>query len=168
MVRTRSSSVKALSPAEIRHRNVDTLFLVWLVSRSTQDLLDEVLRPAGLTADDFAIYSILADAPGITPTELARWMATPATTVSSFVKRFEARGHLTRLANPHDQRSYRLQLTPSGKRAHKTARALFAPLRAQVADALTEQQVDAREALLRLRVIVDDLRRAADPPNRYS
>jgi DNA-binding MarR family transcriptional regulator len=158
MVRSRSTSVKALSPAEVRDENVDALFMVWLVSRSTEDLLDSVLAPAKLTGDEFAIYSVLTAAPSMTPTELARWMAAPATTVSSYVKRFEARGHIAREPNPDDRRSYRIQLTQAGHRAYAAAAALFMPVRTQVAEALATEDGDVREALLRLRTVVDSIR----------
>lgn len=159
MVRPRNKSVKPLSAAEVRDEGVDALFLVWLVYRSTEDLLDSALAPAGLSGDEFAIYSMLTAAPTITPTELARWMAAPATTVSSYVKRFEARGHITREPNPDDRRSYRIRITPAGRRAYRAAAGLFVPIRTQVADALAEQDSDVREALLRLRTVVDDLRK---------
>jgi DNA-binding MarR family transcriptional regulator len=94
----------------------------------------------------------------MTPTELARWMAAPATTVSSYVKRFEARGHVTREPNPDDRRSYLIRLTPAGGRVHRAAAARFLPVRQQVADSLAEQDGDTGEALLRLRTVVDDLR----------
>ena len=158
MVRDRRKSVKALSPAEVRDEDVDALFMVWLVSRSTTDLLDSALSPAGLTADEFAIYSVLTAAPTITPTELARWMAAPATTVSSYVKRFETRGHVVRERNPDDGRSYRIRLTPAGRRTYRAAARLFLPVRSAVSGALDDQDVDMREALLRLRVVIDDLR----------
>jgi DNA-binding MarR family transcriptional regulator len=161
MLRSRSSSVKVLSPTEVRRENVDTLFMVWLVSRSTADLLDTALGHAGLTGDDFAIYSMLAAAPGISPTDLARWMAAPPTTVSSYVKRFEARGHITRVSNPQDRRSYQLRLTPAGRRTHKAASALFSPLCSQVTDALADAETEVRETLLQLRTIIDGLRRGA-------
>ena len=59
MMRSRSTSVKPLSAAEVRDADVDPLFLVWIVSRSAEDLLGTVLAPVGLTGDEFAIYSIL-------------------------------------------------------------------------------------------------------------
>ncbi len=161
MMRDRSKSVKPLSPAEVRDEAVDALFMVWLVSRSTTDLLDSVLAPAGLTADEFAIYSVLTAAPTITPTELARWMAAPATTVSSYIKRFEGRGHVRRERNPEDGRSYRITLTPAGRKAHQAAARLFHPVRSRVAAAVDKQEFDTREALLRLRVIIDALREQA-------
>ena len=158
MVRHRSNSVYPLSPAEVRDEGVDALFLVWLVSRSTEDLVDSLLAPVGLVADEFAIYSVLDGADGITPSDLARWMAAPATTVSSYLKRFESRGHVAREPNPDDRRSYLIRLTPAGRRAHRAAVALFRPVRGQVADALAEHDGDVREALMRLRAVVDGLR----------
>ena len=164
MVRHRNESVEGLSAREVRDEDVDVTFMVWLTSRATADLLDAVLAPAGLNGDEFAIYSVLTAAPSITPTELARWMAAPPTTVSSYVKRFEARGHVQREPNPADRRSYRIKLTPAGRRAHRTAVALFLPMRTRVADALGAQEEAVREALLTLRTVLDDLRHAASRP----
>jgi DNA-binding MarR family transcriptional regulator len=168
MLRVRSSSVKPLTAVEIAREKVDALFMVWLVSRSTQDLLDSALRPAGLTGDEYAIYSVLAAAPGITPTELARWMAAPATTVSSYLKRFEARGHVSRAPNPTDRRSHQIRLTPAGKRAHKAASALFAPVQSEVNRALADHMGAVQQALLRLRTILDNLRHGVEDHGRGS
>jgi DNA-binding MarR family transcriptional regulator len=161
MVRVRSEFVKGLAAHEVRDEDVDVTFLVWLTSRATADLLDAALAPAGLSGDEFAIYSVLTAAPSITPTELARWMAAPPTTVSSYVKRFEGRGHVQREPNPADRRSYRIRLTPAGRRAHRAAGALFLPVRTQVTDALGARETDVREALLTLRTVLDDVRHPA-------
>jgi DNA-binding MarR family transcriptional regulator len=161
MVRVRSQFVKGLAAHEVRDEDVDVTFMVWLTSRATADLLDAALAPAGLSGDEFAIYSVLTAAPSITPTELARWMAAPPTTVSSYVKRFEGRGHVQREPNPADRRSYRIRLTPAGRRAHRAAVALFLPVRTRVADALGARETDVREALLTLRTVLDDVRHHA-------
>jgi DNA-binding MarR family transcriptional regulator len=160
MMRHRSTSVKGLSAAEVEEQGVDVLFMVWLLARSSEDLLNTVLGPVGLTGDDLAIYSMLRSAGTITPTELARWMAAPPTTVSSCVKRLEARGHIVRETNPDDKRSYRIRLTPAGQRAHEAAAERFLPIRSQVEDALGEEHKNTRAALLRLRAVVDDVRGA--------
>ena len=116
--RTRSpSAADATDSAELDPRLDNVLFDVWLVSRATTALLDEALRGSGLDSDEFAVYSVLASTEHMTPTELARWMSAPPTTVSSYVKRFEQRGHIVRTPNPDDGRSYRLSLTPAGRRA---------------------------------------------------
>jgi DNA-binding MarR family transcriptional regulator len=139
--------------------------MVWLVSRATNDLLDTVVRPAGLTGDELAIYSVLAASPGITPGELSRWMAAPPTTVSSYVKRLEGRGHLTRKPHRSDRRSYRLYLTAAGRRTHQHAVTLFGPVRSQVIEALNDHDDRVRESLLRLRSVVDTLRGDLNNPD---
>ena len=115
--------------------DTNLLFDAWLVSRSITFLLDEALAPSGLTADEFAVYSVLLTGP-LTPTELATWMSAPMTTVSSYVKRFESRGHVRRVENEDDARSYRLTLTRAGVAAHQRAGALFLPMLGAVEDAL--------------------------------
>src|SRR5919202_2842847 len=158
MVRARSTPVKQLTSAEVRAQQVDPLFLVWLVARATEDLMDAVLRPAGVTGDELALYSVLAASPGITPSELSRWMAAPPTSVSSYVKRLEGRGHLVRKPHPSDRRSYRIHLTATGRRTHRAAARLFGPVRAQVIEELAGSDVRVEESLLLLRDVVDRLR----------
>lgn len=158
MVRHRNNSVKGLTPGEVRKEDVDVTFMVWLTSRATTDLLDSALAPAGLDGDEFAIFSVLTSATSITPTELARWMAAPPTTVSSYVKRFEPRGHVEREPNPADGRSYRIKLTPAGRRAHRDAAELFMPLRTRVDKGLGTRAPEVREALFTLRSVLDEIR----------
>jgi DNA-binding MarR family transcriptional regulator len=159
----RSSPDTGLSAGEVRDEEVDVTFMVWLASRATADLLDAALAPTGLTSEEFAIYSVLVAAKSITPTELARWMAAPQTTVSSYVKRFEGRGHVQREPNPTDRRSYRIRLTPAGRQAHRDAVAVFVPVRTRVIEALGPHEPGVREALLTLRTVVDDLRHPPEP-----
>jgi DNA-binding MarR family transcriptional regulator len=129
----------------------NVLFDVWLVSRATTDALDRALAPSGLTADEFGIYSVLTSAESLTPSELARWMSAPLTTVSSYVKRIEGRGHLTRARNPEDGRSYDLSLTQEGQRAHQAAGARFLPVLDAVDETLGRRVTAVRRALTDLR-----------------
>lgn len=142
----------------------NVLFGVWLVSRATTAMLDDALRGSGLDADEFAIYSVLASGDGMTPTELARWMAAPTTTVSSSVKRFEARGHVRRLPNPDDGRSQRIALTPAGRRAHRVAGEHFGPVLEEVNAALGPEGPDTMRRLRSLRRAVAVERRPRTPP----
>ena len=136
-MRDRSTSVNPPPTLDPRLDNV--LFDVWLLSRATTALLDERLSASGLDSDEFAIYSVLRSTEGMTPTELAHWMAAPTTTVSSYVKRFEARGHVERTPNPDDGRSYRLRLTSAGRRAHAKTADHFLPVLSKVNAAIGAQ-----------------------------
>lgn len=131
------------------HNDHTLLFEVWLVANSTRALLDGALRRGGLDAEDFALYSVLARPGGATPTDLAAMMARPATTVSSIVSRLEGRGHVRRTPNPDDARSYRIELTRSGRHAHARAGRLFLPVLAQV-EANLGMPVSQAEDVLRL------------------
>jgi len=157
-MRTRSNSVKGGIPPDMDSDRLNVLFGVWLASRAAMNLVDGVLESCGLDGDEFAVYSMLAAAPTITPTELSRWMAAPATTVSSFIKRLEGRGHAERVPNPADGRSYRLCLTPEGRRVHRRAAALFTPALDDVVGVLTTNDEDVRVTLLQLRSAIDDVR----------
>jgi DNA-binding MarR family transcriptional regulator len=155
MVRTRSTGVKGRRQPD---EDSNVLFEAWRLSRAVSALLDGVLAPSGLTADEFGVYSVLAGVASITPTELARWMAAPPTTVSSYVKRFEGRGHVQRATNPEDLRSYRIQLTQAGRRVHRRAAELFAPTLARVLSTLDDREADVRTAVQVLRESAEAVR----------
>jgi DNA-binding MarR family transcriptional regulator len=105
------------------------------------------VREAGLDADEFAVYSVLASTDGMTPTELAHWMAAPATTVSSYLKRFTSRGHVERIRDEHDRRSYSVRLTDTGRIVHQAAGALFLPVLDEVDGRLGQHLADTRKRL---------------------
>ena len=155
MMRDRSIDVKGHPAERLAPEATNVLFDVWLVSRAATGVLDSALAPTGLSADEFGIYSVLTSADALTPSELARWMAAPATTVSSYVKRLERRGHAKRVANPHDGRSYMLSLTPSGRRAHRAAVEAFIPVLERVVRALGPAEPSVRHALGSLRSALD-------------
>ncbi len=144
------------NPPDMRDPGLgNVLFDTWLVSRAVHSLIDDVIKPTGLDADEFAIYSVLSRGEGMTPSELARWMSAPATTVSSYVKRFEKRGHVDRVPSTEDRRSYRLLLTTEGRTAHRRAGELFRPTLAEVDQALGQQGPNVRLQLLELRRVID-------------
>jgi DNA-binding MarR family transcriptional regulator len=133
----------------------NVLFTFWLTSRAVHGLLDEALAPAGLTADEFGVYSVLTRSDAMTPTELARWMSAPATTVSSYVKRFEGRGHVTREPNPDDGRSYLIRLTAAGRKAHRAAGVRFLPALDAVVASLGARETTVKRGLESLKNAVD-------------
>lgn len=163
-MRNRSKSVKGSSPDDhpvtaVAPEGTNVLFDVWLVMKATVGVLDAALAPSGLTSDEFGVYSVLTSSEAMTPTELSRWMWAPPTTVSSYVKRFEARGHLVRAPNPADGRSSVLRLTPEGRAAHRAAAACFAPVLERVSGALGDQEHDVRGSLAALRQALDGVAR---------
>jgi DNA-binding MarR family transcriptional regulator len=155
MMRDRSTSVNPHPVDRLPEQATNVLFDVWLLSRATSGVLDAALAPVGLTADEFGIYSVLTSTDAMTPTELARWMSAPPTTVSSAVRRLEGRGHVERRRNPDDGRSYVLGLTPAGRRAHAAGVEAFAPVLGRVQAALGSKEASVRRALGTVRDAVD-------------
>lgn len=158
-MRSRRSSVKSgdtsvvadVDEGEGRHSlNLNVLFDAWLASRAATGALDAALAPSGLSADEFAIYSVLRTNESMTPTELARWMSAPPTSVTSYVKRLESRGHIERTPHPGDGRSYTIQLSTAGRAAHLAAGELFQPVLARVVRNLGDQTSTVRAGLCQL------------------
>ena len=156
MSKTSADGGSAKRPIDRGPSNV--LFDAWLVSRSVHQLIDTAVEESGLDADEFAIYSVLASSDAMTPSDLAHWMAAAATTVSSYIKRFERRGHITRTPNPEDGRSYRLQLTAAGRDAHRHAGAHFAPVLTHTEQTLGTHAQTVHTQLLTLLHTIDTIR----------
>lgn len=154
-VRFRRSIVKVVTDDR---SGTNVLFDLWLASRTATAVLDEALATSGLTADEFAVYSVLRAEP-LTPRELSAWMAAPPTTVSSYVRRFESRGHVRRVPHPEDGRSYRVELTAEGRRAHQRAGALFLPVLHDVEGSLGRSLTTVRGSLARTRSALDAVSR---------
>ncbi len=115
-------------------RRTAVLFDIWILSHITTGLLDEALAGAGLSGDDFGLYSLLLGWAPATPGEIAQWSGMRPNTVSVALKRIEGRGHLDRRPNPEDGRSSIVALNAHGRIAHANASQGFL-------DAMTE--VDA-------------------------
>jgi DNA-binding MarR family transcriptional regulator len=77
-------------------------------------MVSEMLDDVPLSVDEFAMYGLISDLAPITSADLVRATGLSPTTVSSLVRRCEARGELIRTDNPEDARSSLLQLTPAG------------------------------------------------------
>ena len=132
------------------------LFDVWSLAGATRALLDDALADSGLSAEEFALYSLLHMS-GRTPTELATALHVPATTMSSILKRLDRRGHIRRRDHPDDRRSSIIELSPAGRAAHQKAGEAFLPVLERVEAALDRPVADARGAL----VAIDAAVRAA-------
>ena len=136
--------------SEVQHGDpavrVNVLLQVFVVGQLSGELLGRALRDAGLSPDHFAVLSVISSIGPITPSELARLLGMPPTTVSTWVRRLSARREITRRVNPDDGRSALLEVAPAGKTAIEKAQPAFARLLGDVESALgarTEGVVDS-------------------------
>ncbi len=94
----------------------NVLIDIWLISLLADRMVAGILEDVPLSVDEFAMYGLISDLAPITSADLIRATGLSPTTVSSLVRRCEARGELERTDNPEDTRSALLKLTPEGHR----------------------------------------------------
>ena len=121
-----------------RPSTLSLLFDLFVANQRVRTLLESAMRGAGMRADEYAVYSAVFDRGPIAPTELARRLAIPPTTLTHYLDAMRAARHLRQARNPGDGRSYLVRLSPAGLAAHRRASAAFelayAPFLAQLHD----------------------------------
>lgn len=158
-VERRPSSVGAAGQPTAGAADTNVVFELWQLSRAVNALLASSLGDVGMSGDEFGVYSVLASAAdGMTPSALARWMSAPPTTVSSYLRRLEGRGHLRRRPDPADGRGSLVGLTAAGRRAFGRAEDIYAPILAEVRHQLGTSEPAVLASLAALREAVDAAR----------
>ena len=136
---------------------------VFTANRKRERLMAAALEGTKLPPEDYPLYVALGGGP-LTPTDVARELAMPLSTVLFRVRRLENRGHAERALNPDDGRSYLLHLTPAGMRLLSWARPLFRARALAVEARLGENRVTAlRYALTELGKAIERELRDATP-----
>jgi len=102
-----------------------TLFNAYALHRAIGGLLEATMATSPLDPSDYALYSLIRDQPDQSPTELARRMTMPLTTMSDWLATLERRGHVARARKPTDRRSHGVSLTPAGRDVQEAAMADF-------------------------------------------
>jgi DNA-binding MarR family transcriptional regulator len=143
------------------------LFDVFATNQKRERLIEEALAGTDLPPEDYPLYVFLGTTAPVTPTEVARELGMPLSTLLFRMRRLEERRHVERVANPEDGRSYLLRLTPTGERLLAWARPLFRARALAVEARLGEERVAAlRQALGELGDAIERERQATpeSPP----
>jgi DNA-binding MarR family transcriptional regulator len=132
------------------------LFDVFLTNQKRAQLIEAALAETDLPAEDYPFYVIIGAEGPWTPTDLARRLMLPLTTVLFRVRRLERRGQAERKPNPDDGRSFTIRLTPAGQKLLRKARPRFRAAAEAVEAQLGAEQVAAlRDSLANLRTTID-------------
>ena len=124
---------------------------VFAANQKRERLIAAALEGTDLPPEDYPLYVYIGVEGPLTPTELARELGMPLSTVLFRSRRLERRGHVERVPNPEDKRSFLLQLTPVGRRLLSRARPAFRERALAVEERLGKRQVAAlREGLTKL------------------
>ena len=109
-----------------------------------------------LPPEDYPFYVLIGAEGPWTPTLLAERMKMPLSTVLFRVGRLDGRGHIMRIPNPDDRRSYLISLNPAGQQLLKKARPRFRAFAESVEERLGRERID------NLRGHLDELRAAIE------
>jgi DNA-binding MarR family transcriptional regulator len=143
-----------------RRRNV--LFRLFILGQLADDLLGRAMSGSRLQTNDFAVLSAIRAFQPITPSRLAALLGMPPTTLSSYLRRLEARHLVRRRPNPEDGRSSLLEVTKTGDT--QTVSALPA-LQGSVARVHERLDYSPRELDLALDRLEDALRALLSRPD---
>lgn len=127
-------------------------FELFALTQAARQLLLTTMADGPLSPEEYAVYSAVFEAESLTPTAVARQLSMPLTTVMERVRVMEERGHVRRVPNPRDGRSYLLVLSAAGLAAHRGANRRFEVAYRAFVDALDADEREAQESLARLRV----------------
>lgn len=120
-------------PADSRARP-SLLYMVKQLELVVRSHLDDIVKPAGITALQYTALTVLERHDGLSAAQLARDSFVTAQSISDLVRSLESRSLVRRERLPENRRELRIYLTEQG-------RALLADHAAEVAD--LERQMTA-------------------------
>lgn len=125
------------------------LYLMKQLELAVRARLDELMRPAGLTALQYTALTVLERHPDLTSARLARHSFVTAQTMSDMVTALNDRGLIERHRDPADRRRLVLALTAKGDDLLEEYRPAVADLEAEMLSGLTAKEAARlRKAIL--------------------
>ena len=135
----------------------DTILLdLFRTNQLRERLIEASLAGLELPPEDYPFYVLIGAEGPWTPTLLAERMKMPLSTVLFRVGRLEKRGHVERVPNPNDRRSYLINLNADGEELLKQARPKFRACAESVERRLGGESIDGlRGGLTELREAIE-------------
>ncbi|HEX4700504.1 MAG TPA: MarR family transcriptional regulator [Pseudonocardiaceae bacterium] len=124
------------------------LYLMKQVELAVRARLDDMVRPAGLTALQYTALTVLEGHPDLTASQLARRSFVTAQSTADMVTTLLDRELIERHRDPADRRRLVLALTPSGREVLDEYRPKVAALEAEMLAGLTRTEARALRAAI--------------------
>jgi DNA-binding MarR family transcriptional regulator len=116
------------------------LYVIKQVELAVRSSLDELVRPAGLTALQYTALTVLERHPDLSSAQLARSAFVTAQSMADMVAALEGRGLLERHRDPNDRRRLMLRLTADGRKLLNRYRGRVDALEQRMLADLSEKQ----------------------------
>jgi DNA-binding MarR family transcriptional regulator len=121
----------------------DTILLdLFRTNQVRERLIEASLAGLELPPEDYPFYVLIGAEGPWTPTLLAERMHMPLSTVLFRVGRLDQRGHIERVPNPDDRRSYLVSLSADGQKLLAQARPRFRAYAEAVEERLGQKRID--------------------------
>ena len=147
MTTNRARSVEP-SSAEGDDQAPLTLYLVKRLELVVHALMDDALRPLGLTAVQYTALSVLERRGGLSSAQLARRSFLRPQTMHEMVSALEGRGLIARKQDPHNRRVLLASLTEGGRELLALCAPIVTAIEEQMLSSLTPgQRMVFRESL---------------------
>jgi DNA-binding MarR family transcriptional regulator len=117
------------------------MYLVKQVELAIRARLDDIMRPAGLTALQYTALTVLERHPDLSTAQLARNSFVTSQSMADMVSALRARGLVERHRDRADRRRLVVALTPEGRKLLDRYRDEVTELETQMAAGLTRAQV---------------------------
>jgi DNA-binding MarR family transcriptional regulator len=124
------------------------LYLMKQVELAVRARLDELVRPAGLTALQYTALTVLEHHPDLTSAHLARNSFVTAQSMADMVTSLQARELIERHRDPHDRRRLVLALTGDGRALLDRYRQAVADLETEMLAGLTSAEANQLRAAM--------------------
>ncbi len=133
-------------------------YLIHDVSRMRQTLVDQHMKPAGITRSQWWVLANLSrhGSEGIMSTELAKLMDVGKVTLGGLIDRLEIAGYVYRRADEADRRAKHIFITEAGYTLIERMKIIVTDLNDKLCEGLT--QTDVAETELNLIRLKDNLR----------
>lgn len=141
-----------------RHRSSPSLlYAVKQVELAVRAHLDDLLKPAGVTALQYTALTVLERRDDLTAAALARNSFVTTQSMADLVAALERRGLVDRFRDPGDGRRILIHLTDAGRALLAEQRPAVEALEKRMLDGLGSSEVEVvRDALNRMRQNLED------------
>jgi DNA-binding MarR family transcriptional regulator len=133
---------------KVRHLRPSLMYEVKQVELAVRALMDEVLRPAGVTTLQYTALTVLARREGVTSAELARNSFVTAQTMTDMVAALERRELIVRAQDPAHGRRLLISLSDKGRAFLEEHAADIAAIEEQMVSRLSKGERTALHDML--------------------
>jgi DNA-binding MarR family transcriptional regulator len=117
------------------------MYLVKQVELAIRSRLDDIMRPAGLTALQYTALTVLERHPDMSTAQLARNSFVTSQSMADMITALESRALIERNRDPADRRRLVVALTPEGRKLLDRYRDEVSEMEARMAAGLTPAQI---------------------------